>query len=128
LPLVSKGFGTVASPGSSVTRRLKVNERAGQRRERRALEVKELPKLLKAVRELPLHDAKLVRRGPNEGKLVVRVRPEVKQDLILLGKEPELIYRSLAFTGLRQNELASIRVCDLQLNGGQATIHAAAWQ
>ncbi len=91
----------------------KANVQADIKRERRALSEKELRRLFRATRIRPLVEAKTVRRGPNKGEQAAKVRPKTEVRLQRLGRERELIYRTLAFTGLRQNELASITVAQV---------------
>ena len=78
----------------------------------------ELRRLLKAVAERPLVDARTIRRGGNKGKLLAKVTPETENRLRRLGRERVLIYNTLALTGLRKGELASITVgqCVLDVN------------
>jgi integrase len=104
----------------------KANERADKRRTRRALTTDELVRLFTASRERPLYEGRLVRRGINQGKPLAKLNEGTVRQLSLVGQERELIYRSLVFTGLRLGELASIRVCDLDLNPQKPrfTLHA----
>ena len=58
----------------------------------------------------PLNEARTIRRGPDKGKLIANVKPETEKRLRRLGRERVLIYKTLALTGLRKGELASITV------------------
>ena len=88
----------------------KYDAKADQRRPRRALTADELRRFIAAAATRPLNEAKTVRRGPNRGKLIANVRPETETRLLRLGQERVLIYKTLALTGLRMGELASITV------------------
>ena len=105
----------------------KADERADQRRHRRALTEAELVKLLDVARRRPLLDAATVRRGAHKGELAARVKPEVAARLDTLGRERALIYKTLVLTGLRKGELASLTVGQLELDGAapSALLHAA---
>jgi integrase len=94
----------------------KANERADQRRQRRAMTEAELVKLLAVARERPLLEALTVRKGPRKGEKCAKVRPEVRERLELLGRERALIYKTLVLTGLRKGELASLTVAQLHLD------------
>jgi len=93
------------------------NEKADPRRKRRALTEQELTRLLQHARMRPLLDALTIHRGPCKGKLGSKLRPEVKAKLDMLGHERALIYKSLVLTGLRRNELASLTIGNLTLDG-----------
>jgi len=92
------------------------DERVDRRRERRALGVDDLMRFLEAARTRPLLDALTIRRGKNKGKPLAKVKPETRRQLERLGRERELIYRTLIFTGLRQNELASLTLGQARLD------------
>ncbi|MFC1765099.1 tyrosine-type recombinase/integrase [Planctomycetota bacterium] len=83
---------------------------------RRALNIDELAKLFQATRIRPLIEARTIRRGPRKGQPLAKVKPEVEQRLIRTGQERELLYRVMAFTGLRKKEVASLTVRDLRLD------------
>src|SRR5262249_56629280 len=55
--------------------------------------------------------------GGGRGERYARVRPEVRERLGRLGRERALIYKTLVLTGLRKNELASLTVAQLHLDG-----------
>jgi integrase len=97
----------VENPFAEVPR---ADAKADARRQRRALTEEELDRLLHAARERPLAEALTVRRGKNKGKPLANVRPEVREQLIALGRERALIYKTLVLTGLRKGELASLTV------------------
>jgi integrase len=94
----------------------KANEKADPRRQRRAMTGTELVKLLAVARERPLLEALTVRKGPRKGERYADVRPEVRARLTRLGRERELIYKTLVLTGLRKGELASLTVAQLHLD------------
>lgn len=75
----------------------------------------EIDRLLAAARERPLREALTIRTGKNKGKRIANVRPEVRERLILLGRERALIYSTLIYTGLRKSELASLTLAQAVL-------------
>ena len=95
----------------------KANEQVDRRRIRRSLTEDELGRLLNAARNRPLLDAMTIRRGKRKGQIVGIVREDVRDRLQWLGRERELIYKTLALTGLRKNELASLTIGQLHLDG-----------
>ena len=95
----------------------KADAKSDCRRKRRALTEEELVRLLDATRRRPLLDARTIRRGKNKGKPLSKVKPQTRQQLARLGRERALIYKTLVLTGLRRNELASITVAQLVLDG-----------
>ena len=58
-------------------------------------------------------------RGNKGGKTVhqAKVRAEVRERLVLLGRERGLIYKTAVFTGLRADELRHLKVVHLNLDG-----------
>ena len=66
-----------------------------------------------------------VRRGKD--KPLAEVKPRTREQLERLGRERALTYKTLVLTGLRKNELPSITVGQLELDGPQphAVLHAA---
>ena len=94
----------------------KADAKADCRRKRRALHKSELQKLLDVARCRPLQEAMTVRRGKNKGQLKANVRPEVRERLEHLGRERSLIYKTMALTGLRKKELATLTVARLELD------------
>jgi integrase len=97
----------------------KANERADKRHQRRALNEEELVKLLEAAQRRPLANALKGWRG---GKMEEATRDE----LVRLGREHALIYKTLALTGLRKNELASVTVGAVLLDAPNPFIALAA--
>jgi len=83
---------------------------------RRALTVDELTRLLDAARVRPLSEGKIIRKGPRKGQPSANLKPHVEQRLIAQGAERALLYRTMAFTGLRRNEAATLTVKDLCLD------------
>jgi integrase len=94
----------------------KANEKADQRRQRRAMTEAELVRLLTVAKERPLIEALTVRKGPRKGERYAKVRPEVRERLELLRRERALIYKTLVLSGLRKGELASLTVAQLRLD------------
>jgi integrase len=90
-------------------------------RPRRALTEDEVRRLLEAARRRPLSDVEVNRGGRgNKGGTVAHaanVRDEVKKRLLLRGRERNLLYKLVIFTGLRKNEIANLRVRHLELDG-----------
>ena len=103
----------VANPLARVA---KVNEKADPRRRRRALTEAELVKLLDVAQRRPLLDAMTIRRGERKGEAAAQLRPETVRRLERLGQERALTYKTLLLTGLRRGELASLTVCQLELD------------
>ena len=94
----------------------KANEKLDCRRKRRALNEDELRRLLDMTRRRPLEEVMTIRRGPNKGQLKANIRPEVRERLKRLGRERALIYKTMALTGLRKNELATLTIGCLELD------------
>ena len=94
----------------------KADAKADCRRKRRALREEELQQLLDVTQRRPLEEAMTIRRGPKKGQLAANVRPEVCVRLQRLGRERSLIYKTMALTGLRKNELATLTVECLELD------------
>ena len=95
----------------------KADNRSDCRRKRRALTEEELVKLPEVARRRPLLDASTIRRGEQKGKAVANLRPEVVQQMKRLSCERALIYKTLVLTGLRLNELRTLTISQLILNG-----------
>jgi integrase len=95
----------------------RANEKADPRRKRRAMTEDELLRLLDVARRRPLDEALTVRRGKRKGERYSNVRPEVRARLEALGQERALVYKTLVLTGLRKNELATLTVAQLRLDG-----------
>ncbi len=95
----------------------KANQAADPRRQRRALTEDELIRLLDATARRPLLDAMTVRRGKNKGEAVANLSEANRLRLFRLGRERQLIYKTLILTGLRKSELASITVAQVEIDG-----------
>ncbi len=76
----------------------KADEGIDPRRQRRALTESELVKLLNVARRRPLIDAMTIRRGKNKGEGVAVLREDTRRRLESLGRERELIYKTLVLT------------------------------
>jgi len=105
----------------------KANEKADPRRHRRALTEDELRRLLDVAQRRPLLEAMTVRRGKRRGEAAVRLRGETKARLHRIGRERALIYKTLALTGLRKGELASLTIGQVDIEGPTPCVllHAA---
>jgi integrase len=95
----------------------KADEKADPRRRRRAMTEAELVRLLDIARGRPLLEALTVRKGKRKGERYANVRAEVRERLEALGRERALMYKTLVLTGLRKNELATLTVAQLRLDG-----------
>ena len=95
----------------------KADEKADPRRRRRSMTEDELKRLLNVARRRPLLNAMTIHRGKRKGQAVAKLRPEIRAQLEALGRERALIYKTLVLTGLRKNELATLTVAQLQLDG-----------
>ena len=104
----------VANPFKGVP---KADEKADPRRRRRAMTEDELKRLLDVARRRPLLNAMTVHRGKRKGQAFANIRPEIRTQLEALGRERALIYKTLVLTGLRKNELATLTVAQLRLDG-----------
>lgn len=91
----------------------KMDEKAAPKRKARALTEEEFVRLLDAARRRPLDDARTVRNGPNKGQKNIQLKPERQAQLERLGHERALIYKTAILTGLRTNELRTLKVGDL---------------
>lgn len=98
------------------------SERVDRRRVRRAFTDDELRRFLDAAERRPLHDAMHGNRGTEPAVL----SPETVDKLQRLGRERRLMYLAMVSTGLRRGELASVRVCDCELDGGAPHVRLAA--
>jgi integrase len=96
------------------------------RRQRRPLTIEELAGLLDAAAKRPLRDALVIRRGKRKGQEGANVGQAHRDRLVRLGRERALIYKTLIYTGLRKNELATLTVGDLHLDGEQPYLELAA--
>jgi len=104
----------VSNPFKGVS---KADEKADPRRRRRAMTEAELVRLLDVARRRPLLNAMTVHRGKRKGQAVAKLRPEVRAQLESLGRERALVYKTLVLTGLRKNELGTLTVAQLRLDG-----------
>ena len=100
----------IANPFDGMAR---LNEQAERRRQARALTESELTRLLEAARTRPLEHAMTVYRGKDKGKQVAKVSEQRRVELEQLGHERALIYKTLVLTGLRANELRTLKIGDL---------------
>ena len=91
----------------------KLDEKADPKRKARAMTDDELERLLGAARQRPLDDALMIRKGPNKGEKLARVSDERKSELLQVGEERALIYKTAVLTGLRLNELRTLINSDL---------------
>ena len=98
------------------------SERVDRRRIRRAFTNDELRRFLDAAERRPLHDAMHGNRGTEPANL----SPDTIAKLQRLGRERRLIYWTLVSTGLRRGELASVRICDCELDGDAPHVRLAA--
>ncbi len=89
------------------------DESEDRRRIARSLTEDELARLLETARLRPLRDALTIRTGRNKGKQLARVSDHRRAELERLGEERRLIYMTAVLTGLRANELRTLRVGDL---------------
>jgi integrase len=87
--------------------------RGGVESKIRSLDIKELQRLLQVTRERPLREAMLVRRGPRKGECVANVGDEVKATLEQEGRGRHALYRLAMLTALRKDEIARLRVGNL---------------
>ena len=93
----------------------KRDENDDRKRIARAMMLDEMERLLDNAQRRPLEDAQLIRTGPRKGELGANVTQERRAVLERLGTERALIYKTLILTGLRSNELRTLRVSDLSL-------------
>jgi integrase len=84
-------------------------------RVRRALTPDEIQLVLDTARKRPLDEVSTIRRGERKGQKDANVRPEVRERLIMLGRERALIYKMAIYTGLRKGEIYDLRVYHLDL-------------
>ncbi len=98
------------------------DQRADTRRQRRALTEDELARLLDAAQRRPLADAMTVRRGEAKGQAQAKLSAATRENLLRIGRERALIYKTLVLTGLRKGELASITVGQVDLGGRDSRV------
>jgi integrase len=92
----------------------RANENVDRRHPRRALTEDEIGRLLDAAQRRPLHDRMCKNRGEGRAALT----DETRTNLIRVGRERALIYKTLLLTGLRRGELASITVGNVRFQEG----------
>ena len=90
-------------------------------KERRALSVQQIQKLLDAARSRPLaafHERYGTEVGPNmrQRERAQKKRDEAVASFIAVGRERALVYKTAVYTGLRLREIASLRPCHLELD------------
>jgi integrase len=93
--------------------------------DRRAEAVENLKTLLRVAGERPLLEALTVRKGDRKGERYAEVRPEVRERLLLEGRERALLYKTAILTGMRQGELARLLVRHLRLGGDAPAVFVA---
>ncbi|TWU08898.1 site-specific tyrosine recombinase XerC [Symmachiella macrocystis] len=84
-----------------------------RRRIARAMTEDELTRLLDAARRRPLEDAMTIRTGPRKGEVAANVSDERTAKLRKLGQERSLIYKTFVLTGMRADELRTLKVADV---------------
>ncbi len=102
------------------------DEATDRRHVRRAMTADELDRFLEVAETRPVKELLTVRVGPNKGKRKANVRPEVLEQARRLGRQRALLWRVLAYTGLRFNEGVSLLVGDIVLTGPKPCIHLRA--
>lgn len=90
-------------------------------KERRALNVEQIQKLLDAARARPLaqfHERYGIEIGPGvrQKERAQKKRDEAVTGYILLGRERALIYKTAVYTGLRAGEIGSLKPHHLELD------------
>lgn len=90
-------------------------------KERRALSVEQIQKLLDAARARPLaafHERYGTEVGPGvrQRERAQKKRDEAVTNFIAVGRERALVYKTAVYTGLRLGEIASLRPCHLELD------------
>jgi len=96
------------------------NEKADPRHQRRALSVPELAALFDAAERRPLEDASRNRGSKAE------LSPATVDKLQWLGRTRSILWRTLAYTGLRLGEARSITLAQVHLEGSQPYIELRA--
>lgn len=94
-----------------------------KKRNRRALPPDQLQKLLHAAKTRPLANTLMITRGGRKGQPAAAVTPEVRATRERDGRRRALIYLAAVYTGLRRNELRSLRVKHLRLDGEVPAVH-----
>jgi integrase len=91
-------------------------KRAAKVRRRRALKADELRRLIDAAARRPLAMKRVRRQGPRKGESSVNLRETTVKRLEDAGRQRALLYKVAVFTGLRRQELAALKVGDLDLD------------
>jgi integrase len=104
----------------------RANEAADRRRERRALTMEEIGKLLKAAEERPLYERMLITRGKDKGQLRAKISEQTKRAMLRVGRDRAMFYRIAIYTGLRVGEIASLTLAGVHLDAQppHVTLHA----
>jgi integrase len=97
-----------------------------RRHVRRSLTIDELGRLFETAKTRPLVERQKVNRGERKGFMGARLTPETVESLELAGLERYLVYKTAFATGLRRQELGSIRIRDAVLNANPAFLTLAA--
>jgi integrase len=103
----------LANPFAALPR---ANEAADRRRERRALKMEEIGKLLKAAEERPLHNLMKVTKGKRRGQPLANLGQPTRDQMHRVGQSHAMFYRIAIFTGLRYSEIKSLKVADAHLD------------
>lgn len=113
--------------GHDLAKLPKADTKADPRRRRRSLTDDELGRLLEVAARRPLDDARTVRRGKRKGERAATLSAATVAKLEAAGRERALIYKTLVTTGLRCNELRTLTVGQLDLDGDhpRLTLEAA---
>jgi integrase len=106
-------------PGNPLAR-VTVPKNARKAKERRALTVAQVQKLLDAARTRPLaafHEryGTAVKETVRQKERAQKARAAAEAKKVLQGRERALIYKTAVYTGLRLGEIASLRTCHLEL-------------
>jgi integrase len=86
------------------------------KRQRRALPIEDLQRLLEVAHRRPVDEACTIRRGQRKGQRTDRVKPDVLAKRRQLGHSRYLLYKTAVLTGLRRQELSHLRVEHLYLD------------
>jgi len=89
---------------------------------RRALRAGEIVRLLDAAEARPLVELQTIRTGKNKGKPMAKVRPEIRDKAIALGRERRCVYVITFLTGLRRSEMRALIWQDVSLEGESPAI------
>ncbi len=103
------------------------------KRQPRAFTADELSRIFHAARTGPLttgtvnRGGRPRRDGSRPGPAPAKLTDETRAALVLLGRERELCYRTVATLGLRRGEAKALRVYDLKLDGPTPFVRLAAF-